>query len=58
MNLKFEWLIPFLILGIMLLPKVLTGLPNDSVNNLVVILISCLLIAIVIAVLRYLRKLE
>ena len=58
MDLKFEWIIPFIILGVMLLPRVLSGLPADSVNEIVVLLVTCILIAIVIAVLRYLRKIE
>ncbi len=58
MNLKFEWLIPFFILGVMLLPKLLSNVPSENLNEIRVILVTCVLVAIVIAVLRYLKKLE
>jgi len=58
MNFKLEWIIPFLILGIMFLPRILKGVPADNVNELVILLVTCLLIAIVISVLRHLRKME
>ena len=58
MDFKLEWIIPFLILGVMFLPKILKGLPVDNINELVILLVTCLLIAIVISVLRHLRKIE
>ena len=55
---KFEFLIPFLILGVLLLPKLFKGMPIENVNELTRILFASVIIAVVIVVLRYLRKLE
>lgn len=55
---KLEWIIPFIILGAMLLPKFLKGVPVDNLNELIVLLVTCILIGIVISVLRHIRRME
>ena len=55
---RLEFLIPFVILLIFFLPKLLNDVPIDNMNELIVILTSCVLIGIVISVLRKIKKLE
>ena len=55
---KLEWLIPFVILAVMFIPRIFKGTPAESLNELVIILLTCVLIGIVISVLRHIKKLE
>ena len=55
---KLEFVIPFLILGVLFLPKLLKGMPVEKVNELTKILFSSVIISIVIVVLRYLKRME
>ncbi len=58
MDSKLEFIIPFLILAALFIPKLFKGLPVEIVNDLTKVLFACVIISIVIVVLRYLRKIE
>lgn len=58
MELNLEWIIPFIILGAMFLPRFIKGVPNDVLNEFTVLLVTCLLIGIVISVIRHVNKLN
>lgn len=58
MDSKLEFIIPFLILAALFIPKLLKGMPVEIVNDLTKVLFACVIISIVIVVLRYLRKME
>ena len=58
MESKLEFLIPFLILGVLLLPRLFKGIPVEIMNELTKLLFASVIISIVIVVLRYLRKIE
>lgn len=58
MDNKLEFIIPFLILGALFLPKLFKGMPIENVNELSKILFVSVIIAVVIVVLRYLKKIE
>jgi len=55
---KLEFIIPFLILGALFLPKILKGMPIENVNELTKILFVSVVISVVIVVLRYLKKID
>ena len=55
---KLEFIIPFLILGVLFLPKLLKGMPIENIKELTKILFASTIIAVVIVVLRHLRKIE
>ena len=55
---NLEWLIPFIILAVMFIPKIFKGTPVENLNDLVILLLTCVLIGIVISVLRHIKKLE
>ncbi len=55
---KFEFIIPFLLLVALFLPKVLKGMPVENVNELSKLLFVSVIISIVIVVLRYIKRME
>ncbi|MEK6936970.1 MAG: hypothetical protein AABW58_02770 [Nanoarchaeota archaeon] len=55
---KFEFIMPFLILAAIFIPKLFKGLPVEIADELTKLLFASVIISIVIVVLRYLRKIE
>lgn len=58
MEFNLEWIIPFIILGVMFLPKLIKGVPRDILNEFTILLVTCVLIGIVISVLRHINRLN
>lgn len=55
---KLEFIIPFIILGVLFIPKLFKGIPLENINELTKILFASTIIAVVIVSLRYLRRIE
>lgn len=55
---KFEFIIPFLILAALFIPRLFKGLPVEIVNEFTKLLFAAVTISIVIVVLRYLKRME
>ena len=55
---KLEFLIPFLLLAALFIPKLFKGMPIENVNELIKILFASIIISIVIVVLRYIKRIE
>jgi len=58
MDMKFWWIIPFIMIGVIVIFRRLKNIPADISNELLTIIVACLSIGVVISVLRFLPSLE